>query len=206
MRAVSRSCAVTREVMPVEDLIRFVRAPDGSVVPDVKRRLPGRGVWVEARAARVAEAVKKRIFSRGFKDQVTVRPDLAEEVGSLLERAALDMLSMANKAGKVVSGYGKVETALKRGEALIVLHARDGAEDGRRKIAQVARRAGKDGGPVPVIEPFVSGQMDLALGRENVIHAALLAAPVSDAFVARANELARYRNGEPGKPAGTDVE
>ena len=131
--------------------------------------------------------------------------DLVEEVDRLLEKAALDMLSMANKAGRVVTGFGKVEAALNKGEAMAVLHARDGAEDGKRKIAQAARRASRRR-RTKLITLFASGQMDLALGRENVIHAALLAGPVSDAFIARASELMRYRDDEPGQPAETDLE
>lgn len=194
---------MTRTAHPVDELVRFVRAPDGTVVPDLKRRLPGRGVWVEARKERVAEAVKRGAFGRGFKDKVAVSPALADEVEALFERAALDMLSLANKAGRVVTGFGKVEAALDKGQAEAVLHAKDGAADGKRKLAQAARRSGRD---VPAIEVFTSAQMDLALGRENVIHAALLADPVSTAFLARADLLARYGQSEPGKPAEMDQE
>jgi predicted RNA-binding protein YlxR (DUF448 family) len=187
---------VTREARPAEELIRFVRAPDGTVVADLKRRLPGRGVWLSPDRATIAEAVKRKVFARGFKQDVSVPGDLPDAVGALFERAALDMLSLANKAGRVVAGFGKVETALQGGKAAAVLHAKDGAEDGKRKLAQAARRAGAE---VPVLGIFTSGQMDLALGRENVIHAALLADPVSDAFLARAGELMRYRQDETGR-------
>lgn len=187
---------MTREARPAEELIRFVRAPDGTVVADLKRRLPGRGVWLSPDRATIAEAVKRKVFARGFKQDVSVPGDLPDAVGALFERAALDMLSLANKAGRVVAGFGKVETALQGGKAAAVLHAKDGAEDGKRKLAQAARRAGAE---VPVLGIFTSGQMDLALGRENVIHAALLADPVSDAFLARAGELMRYRQDETGR-------
>jgi uncharacterized protein len=196
---------VSRTAHPVGELIRFVRSPDGAVVPDLKRRLPGRGVWVEARRTQVEEAVKRRVFARGFKAETGVSPGLAEEVDALLERGALEMLSLANKAGRVVTGFGKVETALDRNDVAAVLHAGDAARDGRRKLAQAARR-GTGGGEVRVLSLFSSQQMDLALGRENVVHAALLADPVSDAFIARALLLARYRDGATGQPAETDQE
>jgi predicted RNA-binding protein YlxR (DUF448 family) len=202
-------------VRPVEELIRFVRAPDGTVVPDLKRRLPGRGVWVTAERSVLAEAIKRKAFARGFKAPVTVAPDLADGVERLLQTAALDMLSMANKAGRVVTGFAKVEAVLARNDAVAVIHARDGGDDGKRKLGQSARRA-TDGAGVPVVEMFASTQMDLALGRQNVIHAALLAGPVSNAFLARAQELARYRaeagmpvpvqDDETGQPAETDME
>jgi uncharacterized protein len=196
---------VSRKVHPVEELIRFVRAPDGAVVPDLKRRLPGRGVWVEAKKTRVEEAVARKIFARGFKAETGISPELAGEVETLLERSALEMLSLANKAGRVVTGFGKVETALDANKAALILHAEDAAEDGKRKLAQAARR-GTGGGEVRVLSLFSSRQMDLALGRENVVHAALLADPVSDAFIARALQLARYRDGDTGQPAETDQE
>lgn len=172
-----------------------MRSPEGKVVPDLKRRLPGRGVWVEARKDRVEEAAKRGVFARGFKDRTEAALDLAAEVDALIERQALDMLAMANKAGRVVTGFGKVESALGTKSVAAVLHAVDGAADGKRKLNGPARKAA-----VPVIEVFTSGQLDLALGRENVIHAALLTDAVSTAFLARAHELARYRR------TGTDQE
>jgi predicted RNA-binding protein YlxR (DUF448 family) len=202
-------------VRPVEELIRFVRAPDGTVVPDLKRRLPGRGVWVTAEGSVVAEAIKRRVFARGFKSPVTVPPDLVADVERLLQTAALDMMSMANKAGRVVTGFAKVEAVLARNDAVAVIHAQDGGDDGKRKLGQSARRA-TEGAGIPVVGMFTSAQMDLALGRQNVIHAALLAGPVSNAFLARAQELARYRaeagmpvpvqDDETGQPAETDME
>ncbi|MGQ4274353.1 RNA-binding protein [Terrihabitans sp. B22-R8] len=210
-RALSRTCAATRTVRPVDALIRFVRAPDGTVVPDLKRKLPGRGVWVTASRDVLAEAIRRKAFSRGFKGPVTVT-DLPEEVEGLLQRTALDMLSMANKAGRVVTGFAKVEQAL-AGDAVALVHASDGGEDGKRKLAAATRRL-REGRDVPTREIFTSGQMDLALGRQNVIHAALLAGPVSNALLARIDDLARYRSGaepsapvqddETGQPAGTD--
>ena len=193
---------MTRTAYPVGDLIRFVRAPDGTVVPDFRRRLPGRGVWVLAEKAKVAEAIKRGVFARGFRDKASASPELADEIEGQLERGALDMLSLANKAGKVLAGFGKAEAALAKGEAAVVLHARDGAADGKRKLAQVVRRSGRE---VPMLEVFASGQMDLALGRENVIHAALLADPVSDAFLVRAHQLQRYRQSETGQGSDADL-
>lgn len=213
-RSTERMCAATREVRPVDDLIRFVRAPDGMVVADLKRKLPGRGVWVTAQADRLAEAIKRKAFSRGFGEPVAGTEDLVAEVERALERQALEMLSLANKAGGVVAGFGKVETAINRGDARIVLHATDAADDGIRKIGQVLRR--REAAATMVMRLFSGEQMDLALGRSNVIHAALLVGPVSDAFLTRARQLSRYRaagkdmpggqDDEPGQPAETDLE
>lgn len=147
--AVERTCLVTRAAGPADRLIRFVLAPDGSVVPDVAGRLPGRGVWITGRRELVEQAVRKRLFARGFRAEATADPGLADLVDRLLEDRALGSLSMARKAGLVVTGFGKVTAALQRGGVLAVIHAAEAAADGRRKILQAmsrrARRLADDG-------------------------------------------------------------
>ncbi|MEI2385642.1 RNA-binding protein [Breoghania sp. JC706] len=188
-----RQCAVTREHRPVDEMIRFVLAPDGTVVADLKRELPGRGVWVTATREAVEMAEKKRIFSRGFKADVRVEPGLAGRVEERLRAQALGALGLARKAGAVITGFAKVEAALKKEELAALIHASDAAEDGIRKLAAIrVARFGPAGGP-PVLRSFTSGQMDLALGRANVIHAAILAGRASRSFMACACALDRFR-------------
>jgi predicted RNA-binding protein YlxR (DUF448 family) len=197
--AATRTCTVTRDVRPVDELIRFVIAPDGAVVADLKRRLPGRGVGVTATRATVDEAVKRRVFSRGFKREARAAVDLGEQVGRQLERAALDALGIVHKAGRVRTGFAKTEAALADDPVAAVLQASDGAADGARKIASaVAQRqmAGIEG-EIPIIAAFTTAQLDLALGRSNVVHAALLAGPASNGFLARCQSLERYRTSAP---------
>jgi uncharacterized protein len=182
-----RTCALTREVKPISELIRFVVGPDGAVVPDVKRKLPGRGLWITAARGSVEQAVKRNVFARAFKRDVRVRVDLAEAVDGLLERSALDALAIAAKAGLVAAGFAKVEAALGKSGVLAVIHAADAAPDGKRKLAP------PEGSRAVVIGHFSGGQLDLALNRPNVVHAALLAGPGSETFLARAARLARYR-------------
>jgi predicted RNA-binding protein YlxR (DUF448 family) len=191
-----RFCIVTRRTWPVDDLIRFVAAPDGTVVADLKRRLPGRGVWVVAERNRLVEAVKRRAFQRSLRAEVKVPGDLAESLESALERSVLDALSIARKAGQVVAGFTKVEAAVSTGMAIAVLHAADAAADGARKIAGASRRGG--GPEIIRILGFTSAQLDLALGRPNVVHAALLAGRAGETFLARWRTLERYRMGDPG--------
>lgn len=214
-----RSCVVTRERAPAAGLLRFVRAPDGLVVPDVKGRLPGRGVWVTGRRDVVAEAVRRKLFARGLKADCRVEGDLPELVDGLLLRTALSALSMARKAGLVVTGFGKVEQALARGPAVALLHAREAAPDGRRKLMQAMRRRVRaetmddedrdeeEDVPLPPVDAtampqvvaglFFGDELDLALGGANVIHAALLAGGASTSFLTDAAALARYRGQEP---------
>ena len=190
--ATERMCALTRTVKPTDDLIRFVLSPDGAPVADLKRRLPGRGLWISASHKAVAEAARKNLFARGFKKAVKPQADLADALDAMLVRSALDALAMVAKAGQVVAGFAKVEAALSGGQAVALIHASDGAADGIRKLDAVARQnAGPE--PMPVIDVLNSGDLDLALGRSNVIHAALLAGPASKTFLSRCRILVRYR-------------
>jgi hypothetical protein len=204
--ATMRMCAVSREQRPVDELIRFVLSPQGEVVPDLKRKLPGRGLWITASRARVAEAVRRNQFSRGFKRDVRAAQSLASDTENLLVRSAVEALAMAAKAGQVVAGFAKVEEALTGGEARALIHASDGAADGIRKLDAIVRqRAGNHGESAvfPVVTALTSAQLDLALGRANVIHAALLAGPAGKTFLSRSQILVRYRMADDDKTAGT---
>lgn len=190
-----RFCALSREARPVDELIRFVVGPDGDVVPDVKRKLPGRGIWITATRVAVDEAVKRRVFARGFRKDVRVAADLGATTERLLERSALDALAMVGKAGQIACGFGKTEDAISGGDAVAVIHAIDGAADGKRKLAATVRRTAKESAEIPSFDVFSSQQLDLALGRLNVIHAALLDGPAGATFVARTQRLLRFRDG-----------
>jgi uncharacterized protein len=207
--ATARMCAVTRAVRPIEELIRFVVSPQGEVIPDLKRKLPGRGLWVSASAQAVAEAVRRNQFSKGFKRDVRAAPNLAADTEKLLVRGAIEALAMAAKAGQVISGFGKVEDALRQRNAQVqigaLIHASDGAADGIRKLDAVVRQnAGinDESNRFPVVTALTSEQLDLALGRSNVIHAALLAGPASKTFLSRSHILVRYRMADDDKTAG----
>jgi predicted RNA-binding protein YlxR (DUF448 family) len=191
-----RTCALTREVRPVSELVRFVIGPAGEAVPDIKRKLPGRGIWVTATRAAIADAAERNVFARGFRREVRVPSDLVTQTEGLLERAALDALAIAGKAGTVVSGFAKVEAALGGDDTLALIHAADAADDGKRKLAGALRRntPGKSR-EFAVIDTFTGAQLDLALSRPNVVHAALLAGPGSETFLARAARLTRFRTG-----------
>src|SRR5437868_12133278 len=133
--ATMRMCAVRRQVRPRDELIRFVVSPQGEVVPDLKRKLPGRGLWVSASHQAVAEAVRRNQFSKGFKRDLRVAPTLAADTERLLVRGVIDALAMAAKAGQVVSGLSKVERALEHRPGGALVHASDGALAGIRKSA-----------------------------------------------------------------------
>jgi uncharacterized protein len=203
-KAAERLCVATREVRPVADLIRFVIGPDGEAVPDLKRNLPGRGVWVTATQGMLGEAIKRKAFARGFKREVRLPADLVERTGRLLEQSVLDALAICAKAGSVASGFAKVENTLAHDHVRALLHAAEAAPDGVKKLNAALRRS-PDSGGAPVIQVLSGAQLDLALGRPNVIHAALLAGPVSDTFLARLRRMERFRTGDLGTSQGKDA-
>ena len=163
---------VSGQVMDEAALVRFVAGPDGAVVPDLARKLPGRGMWVAADRASVAAATKKGLFARSAKAKLSASPDLPDQVEALLRRRVLDGLGLAKRAGDLISGFEKVAAALGAGKAAWLIEAADGAADGRRKISNVAR---KSPNPPQVIGLFTAEELGLALGGENVIHTAFLA-------------------------------
>jgi predicted RNA-binding protein YlxR (DUF448 family) len=193
-----RTCIVTRKTAAPDELIRFVVGPDSSVVPDLKRNLPGRGCWVGADRATVEKAAQKNHFSRAFKRPVAVPPDLGGMVDSLLVKSAAGALGLARKAGQVVLGAAKVEAAVRSGKASLVLHVVEAAEDGVRKIAQARRATVHLGGPaIPAYKLFSQAELGLAFGATNVIHAAVLAGDAGKAVGKRMVALDRYRGGSP---------
>ncbi len=200
----ARLCAAARTVHPVSELIRFVVGPNGEAVPDVKSKLPGRGIWVTATRDAMGEAIKRKVFARGFKRDVRLPPDLVDRTEHLLERAVLDALAIAGKAGLVAAGFGKVETAFENEEVAGVLHAAEAAADGIRKL-DAAQRRRRPARPPVVIGFLTSTQLDLALNRTNVVHAALLAGPASETFLARCRRLERFRTGDQHNQAGEAV-
>ena len=203
--ATQRMCAVTRAVRPIDELIRFVVSPTGDAIPDLKRKLPGRGLWISASHRAVAEAVRRHQFSKGFKRDVRVAPSLVADTENLLVRSVIEALAMAAKAGQVVSGFSKVEGALKERQAQALIHASDGAPDGIRKLDAVLRQNTSHSGEsleFPIVGILTSEQLDLALGRSNVIHAALLAGPAGKTFLSRSQTLVRYRLADDDNRAG----
>jgi len=197
--ATSRLCALTRTEKPVTDLIRFVLGPDGVIVPDTEARAEGRGVWISLSHEAVAEAARKKVFARSLKSEVKVPEDLAGLTRLRLEQRFSSALAMARKAGQLVTGAGKVRSAIESGGILALVTATDAAEDGRNKMAQAlraleyaARDAGEAAFTVPHLELLSSDQLGLALGLENVIHAALTTGAAAQSALEKGLRLARY--------------
>jgi predicted RNA-binding protein YlxR (DUF448 family) len=201
-----RTCLVTGWKGPPEAMLRFALSGEGEVTPDIRRRLPGRGVWTRLDAAIVRQAAAKQAFARAFHAAAKAAPTLAETVDHLLESDALQFLSMVNKAGQLVAGAFKVEGAIGAGAVVGLIQASDGAPDGAQKAERLlCAKLGEGAQNVSRINIFTSRQLDLALGKTNVIHAALIAGEVSTAFLAKVERLKQFRMGVATPPASAAV-
>ena len=163
---IKRTCILTRESRPKEVLVRFVVGPDGTVVPDVLEKLPGRGLWLTARRDIIAEAASKNIFSATHRGNVLVPEDLADRVEKLLRQRCLKIFSLARRAGKMVGGYEKVRSFLSAERAGLIFAASDGAVHGVNKVAALAPN-------VPLIVCFSSSELGVAVGRDKLVHAVI---------------------------------
>jgi predicted RNA-binding protein YlxR (DUF448 family) len=192
-----RRCIATGETQPKAGLIRFVVGPGDVIVPDVAERLPGRGIWVSADPAALALAVKKNLFARGAKQQVTVPADLAEQVETLLARRVVELISLARKSGKAVAGFEKVKGWLADGHARILFQAADGSERGKSKLWT------PEGGRF--FGCLTADELGLAFGRQHVIHGALAAGGLERRVVDEASKLRGLRGTYGEHIAGKDT-
>ena len=180
---------VSGEVMDEARLIRFVAGPDGVVVPDLARKLPGRGIWVAADRASVTTAARKGQFARAAKAPLKAAPDLADQVQVLLKSRLLSGLGLARRAGDLTSGFEKVSSAIASGKAAWLIEATDGAADGRRKLLSQARRQNP---PPGLVGLFDATELGLALGLENVIHTAFLAGRAAERWAEDVRRVAGF--------------
>lgn len=183
---------VSGEVMPEGRLVRFVAAPDGTVVPDVAAKLPGRGLWVQASHAAIAKAVEKKLFARAAKANVTADSGLSARAEKALVTRMLGDLGIARRSGALVLGFDNVLRALQGPKPpKVLIEAFDGASDGKRKLYAAAHRLELS---CVVIEALTSAELGLALGRGNVIHAAVLPGGFADRLILDAERLSGFRS------------
>ena len=185
-----RKCIATGEVLPEDQLIRFVAGPDGVVVPDLARKLPGRGMWVQATRESVQAAAKKNAFSRSAKAPLKAPADLADLVEKLLAQRVLSGLGLARRSGELTWGYDRVSAAITAGRAAWMIEAADGASDGRRKLLQIAARQDV---PPRLIGAFSEAEIGLSLGLENVIHLAFLAGRGAERWTLDVERISGFR-------------
>jgi len=190
-RSRERRCIVTREVLPDSQLVRFVVGPGNEIVPDLAAKLPGRGMWVRADRSCLERAMAKNLFAKAAKANVQVQGDLPSKVESLLVKRVQDHLGLARRSGALVFGFDNVVRALRsRRKPGILVEACDGAEDGHRKVRAAARAQAVE---PQMIDGLTAQELSMALGRENVIHAALFPGPLADRLALDAERLGGFR-------------
>lgn len=196
VRSPLRRCIVTRAELPPDELIRFVADPQGTIVPDLSRKLPGRGVWVSCTRDAVAAAVKANAFAKSLKRQIGVPTDLPQTIDTLFVGRLLNALSLANKAGLVMTGADKVERLLDSGRCVALVHGSDGTAEGRRKLDRKFMAIQQDRGKAaPIVDWLTIDELSLAMGRSNVVHAGLIQGGATIRFLSEAERLRRYRSG-----------
>lgn len=186
-----RRCVVTGEVSPAERLVRLALGPDGTIAPDVHGKAPGRGAWIGVNRAALEASQAKGKLKGGLvralhEGNITIPDDLGARIEAQLQRATLDRLGLESRSGTLLSGNEKIETAARKGQVRLLLHASDAGEDGRKKLAQ-AWRVGEDdegSGREGRVLPVDRGTLSMALGRENAVHLALTDARAADRVLA----------------------
>lgn len=202
-----RRCIVTRQALEKPAMIRFVIDPDGQVTPDLKERLPGRGLWVTATREILDQAIARHAFAKAAKQSVKVAPDLAERVRELARCEVAELLGLARKSGQLVAGFEKVEAALRSdrtpgtgtttgttmgkttGRVRVLVAASDGAADGRGKLARLA------GSGVEICAPLTAAELAQALGREHAVHAAIKAGGIAEKTIIASRRLVGLTHG-----------
>lgn len=178
-----RTCIVTREAKPKEALIRFVVGPDQRIVPDLNGKLPGRGIYVTCSKLSLIDAVSKRLFSKSAKEQVGIPEGLVATVEAQMARRVANALSLARKAGQVVTGFEKIEAACKSGKVEALVHADDAGEDGVRKLSFYSG---------PTFRNLPRALLSEVLGRENAAHAAVTHGPAAAFFIEEARRFTLF--------------
>lgn len=176
-------------------MLRFVVAPDGRLVPDMAGRLPGRGLWLTARRDIVAKAVAKRLFARAARAPVIADEGLADRVEALLAAQCSSLLGLARRAGEAVAGFVKVRELAASGGAAVLVEAADGGADARGKLEGLLPG-------VPVVDCLTCAELSAALGREHVVHVALLPGRLAQGLIEAAARLSGFRAAPDGSASG----
>ena len=181
-----RRCILTRKVANTDQLLRFVISPDSKVVLDLACSLPGRGLWLTASRTALERAIDDNLFSRVAKCSATVDTSLVDNVEAELANRALNYLGLARRSQRIVTGYQQVMLALKAGDVAVLVSAGDGAVGGRRKLESLAKELSH-------VQCLLIAEMSLALGRQNVVHAAVNRGSLASRFMVEVTKLSAFR-------------
>jgi predicted RNA-binding protein YlxR (DUF448 family) len=180
-RGPQRRCIVTRTQGAREAMIRFVVGPNRNIVPDLAGRLPGRGLWLSARADVLETARIKGAFARAARGPVCLPADLNSVLQAQLARRISDHLGLARRAGQAVAGYAKAREWIEAGTAGLIIQASDGSEEERRRLLSGAR-------DMQVAWPMDAAGLGTVFGRDQAVHVAVARGRLADALM---NEILR---------------
>jgi len=178
-----RRCIVTRAQFPRAAMIRFVLHPDRRVVPDLAANLPGRGMWLSARADVIETARARGAFARAARGPVTVPADLSDVLRTGLTRRAVETLGLARRAGQAVAGFAKAREMLAQGRAGGIVQAADGSVDERARLLSGARN-------IWVAWPVAGDVLGGIFGRDAAVHVAVARGRLADALRTEIERLA----------------
>lgn len=184
-----RMCIISRETLSLDDMIRFVRDPEGRLLPDLACRLPGRGVWVTARKDMVAQAYHKKAFAKGLKAQVQVEETIPDFTEQRLYQYMLEGLAMVNKAGAVVFGFDASQKMLQMSKGAVLIHAIEAGLDGAKKLNSYL---GRNDGLLIMNDIFKGEDLDGVFNRSNLMHLCVERNKVVEIFMKRARRYLKY--------------
>lgn len=178
---------VSGSVMDGADLLRFTVTPDNMVIPDFKKKLPGKGIYVACSMSSLKIAIEKNLFAKTFKKNVKLPEDLAGMVENLLRKKGLEAVCLAKKAGDLLTGFEKVAEALKKDKVAFLLEAKDAGEDGHEKMLSLAKN-------LKVFMLYGVEELDKALDRVNTVHVAFLKNDMAKMVYNDLNKLDKFLN------------
>lgn len=183
----TRKCIVSKEVKEKENLLRFVADNEGRIIPDFKKKLQGKGVYVSNSKKALMEAVDKNLFAKALKLKVRAGTDLIDMVENILKKSGLEAVSLSKKAGVLVTGFEKVKEALKKDKIAFVLEAKDAGDDGHNKIVSLAKN-------LELFDLYSVEELDKVLGKTNTVHAAFMKSDAAKMVYAKLHKLKTFLN------------
>ncbi len=194
-----RRCIATGEIRAKATMLRFVEGPVKVLVPDIKGKLPGRGVWITTNRLLIREAVKRKLFERNLSPGIRIEPEIDQQVDILLKNAAFGCLKMANKAGNAIYGFTKLMAALEKQVIIYMIHAREASQPESNKLDHKFRTNLEHSDKLQQTlskKPYLgfdSEELSLAFGAANVIHAGLTESGASRAAITAIERVKHYR-------------
>jgi len=170
----TRKCIVTGKILPKAELLRFVVLENGQMLPDFNKKLGGKGVYLSNSKTLLAGlTLKKNPLNKILHTNVIISSELPDMVEHILSKKCLDAVNLARKAGDLILGFEKVKDVITKGKAAFVIEATDAGEDGKQKIATIAKDLEK-------FSLYDVATLSEALKRENTVYFAIAKSQISD--------------------------